>query len=144
MDSVVSVVKLNSLRHRLNHLAMIQFARHGFTCSRHIIPGCLGSIQQLHAEAIFERQDEGIKVPSQGLFLYTPGMPCMILANISSSAGLVNGCRGIATGVIMEPNSKTCPLCLTLLIKYLIACNRATVSCPTEQKTQARPRQHRF
>jgi hypothetical protein len=26
MDSVVSVVKLNSLRHRLNHLAMIQFA----------------------------------------------------------------------------------------------------------------------
>ena len=119
MDSVVSVVKLNSLRHRLNHLAMIQFARRR-NQRIYLFPAHhtrLPSMQQFHVETIFEQQDEGVNVPSQGLLLYTPGMPCMILANISSSAGLVNGCRGIATGVIMEPNSKTCPLSLTLLVK---------------------------
>jgi hypothetical protein len=30
----------------------------------------------------------------------------MILANVNSSVGLVNGCRGIATGVILEPDAE--------------------------------------
>jgi hypothetical protein len=64
----------------------------------------LPSVRALHVEAIFEQQDEGVNIPSQGLSLYTPGMPCMILANVNSSVGLVNGCRGIATGVILEPD----------------------------------------
>ena len=113
IDSVVSVVKLNTHRHRLNHLAMTQFARRRkqriyLFPARHTR---LPSVQHLHAEDIFEQQDEGVSIPSQGLFLYTPEMPIMTLANINSSLRLVNGTRGTATGVIMEPNSKTC-LCV--------------------------------
>ena len=122
LDSVVSVAKMNSLRQRLNHLGKIQFARHR-TQKIFMFPGNhtrLPSVRDLHAEAILEQQDEGVHIPSQGLFLYTPGMPCMILANVNSSVGLVNGCRGIATGVILEPDGKVYSLCLTLLIyKYL-------------------------
>ena len=47
-----------------------------------------------------------VKIPSQGLFLYTAGMPCMGLANVNSKLGLVNGSQGIATGVIIEPDGK--------------------------------------
>jgi hypothetical protein len=68
MDSVVSVVKLNSLRHRLNHLAMIQFARRR-NQRIYLFPAHhtrLPSMQQLHVETIFEQQDEGVNVPVAG------------------------------------------------------------------------------
>jgi len=105
LDTMVSVVKLNSLRPRLNHLAMIQFARRRnqriylFPAQHSRLPS-----QNLSADDIFKQQDEGVNIPSQGLFVYTPEMPCMILANINSPLGLVNGCRGIATGVLLEFN----------------------------------------
>jgi len=105
LDSMISVVKSNSLRHRLNHIAMIQFARRR-NQRIYLFPGQHSRVpsRNLSADDIFKQQDEGVNIPSQGLFLYTPEMPCMILANINSPLGLVNGCRGIATGVLLEFN----------------------------------------
>jgi hypothetical protein len=64
---------------------------------------CLQHHTYLTTEGIFSRQDEGVNVPAPALLLYTPGMPCMVLSNINSALGLVNGTRGTASWVIPEP-----------------------------------------
>ena len=104
----ITMVRTNAFRHQINHLAIIQFAR-----SRnqlvYIFPADhsrLPSLGDLRLEDIFSKQDEGVGTPSQGLFLYTTGMPCMVLANINSKLSLVNGSRGIATGVVIDPSCK--------------------------------------
>ena len=105
---MVSISKSNALRQKLGHLAMIQYARYHhqyiylFPADHKRLP----PLQSLSLEDIFSQQDEGVKIPSQGLFLYTAGMPCMGLANVNSKLGLVNGSQGIATGVIIEPDGK--------------------------------------
>jgi hypothetical protein len=38
-----------------------------------------------------------------GLFLYTLGMPAMILSNICTLLGQVNGATGAATGTVVDP-----------------------------------------
>jgi hypothetical protein len=111
-DTAVSIVKLNSLRHCLNHISMITFARHH---NKHIYifpaqHGRLPPPQQLRLDDVFQQQDKGVNIPSQGLFLYTPGMPCMILANMCSTLGLVNGARGSAVEVILDPNGRPIPV----------------------------------
>ena len=105
---MVSITKSNALRQRLTLLAMIQYARHHHQYI-YLFPaqhGRLPPVQNLSLEDIFSQQDEGVKIPSQGLFIYTAGMPCMVLANVNSKLGLVNGSQGIATGVIIEPDGK--------------------------------------
>jgi hypothetical protein len=91
LSKMVSISKSNALRQRLTHLAAIQHARH-----RHqyvyLYPGehkRLPPVRNLSLEDIFSQQDEGVKIPSQGLFVYTAGMPCMGLANVNSKLGLV-------------------------------------------------------
>lgn len=108
-DTMVSITRLNALRHSLNHLCMLTFARRHnqriylFPAQHSRLP----SPRHLSLEDVFRQQDEGVAIPSPGLFMYTPGMPCMILANMNSALGLVNGSRGIASGIILEPNSKS-------------------------------------
>jgi hypothetical protein len=105
---MVSVVRLNSFRHTLNRLYMCMnsFAREQkqqiylFPAEHTRLP----SSKDLSLNDILRQQDEG-NIPSPGLFQYTAGMPCMVLANVCSSRGLVNGSRGIAVGVILEPDS---------------------------------------
>jgi len=76
---MISISKSNTLRQRLGHLAMIQYARYHhqyiylFPADHKRLP----PLQNLSLEDIFSQQDEGVKIPSQGLFLYTAGMPCM-------------------------------------------------------------------
>jgi hypothetical protein len=52
---------------------------------------------------LLQQTDEGAKVPFQGLFFYTLGMPAVILANICTRLGHVNGTRGIVSGVAVDP-----------------------------------------
>jgi hypothetical protein len=110
---MVSITKSNDLRHRLCHLAVIQFARYHhqlvflFPSQHKRLP----PLRNLSLEDIFSQQDDGVKIPFQGLFIYTAGMPCMVLANENSKLGLVNGCRGIATGVVIEPDGKSDESC---------------------------------
>jgi hypothetical protein len=108
LHSLTCIVRTNYLRHCLNHVSLIQFAR-----SRgqriYIFPADhsrLPPAQNLALEDIFSQQDEGVSIPSQGLFLYTAEMPCMVLANISSVLGLVNGSRGTAARIIVDAESK--------------------------------------
>jgi hypothetical protein len=108
LHSLTCIVTTNLLRHRLNHISLIQFAQ-----SRrqhiYIFPGehsRLPPARNLALEENFSQQDEGVTIPSQGLFLYTAEMPCMVLANVSSVSGLVNGSRGTACGIIVDPEGK--------------------------------------
>jgi hypothetical protein len=107
-DVTVFIVRLNVLRHSINHLCMVTFAkRHNQKI--YLFPGehsRLPSFYQICLEDIFRQQDEGVAVPAPGLLMYTRGMPCMILANINSALGLVNGSRGTATGLELDPNGK--------------------------------------
>jgi hypothetical protein len=64
------------------------------------------SAQDLRLEDIFSQQDKGVSIPSQGVFLYTAGMPAMVLANVNSSFSLVNGAHGVATGIVLESDGK--------------------------------------
>jgi hypothetical protein len=102
------IVRTNALRHRLNHFSLIQFSR-----SRgqriYIFPADhsrLPPAQNLALEDIFSQQDEGVSIPSQGLLLYTAEMPCMVLANMNSVLGLVNGSRGTAARIIVDADGK--------------------------------------
>ena len=52
---------------------------------------------------LLQQPDEGAKVPFPGLFFYTPGIPATILANISTPIGQVNGARGTASGISVDP-----------------------------------------
>ena len=54
-------------------------------------------------EDMLQQTDQGTKFPSPGLFLYTRDMPAIILSNISTALGHVNGARGIATGILVDP-----------------------------------------
>lgn len=80
---MVSIAKSNALRQHLNHIAIIQFARlhnqlvYQFPAQHERLP----PIRNLSLEDIFSQQDEGVKIPSQELFIYTAGIPCMVLAN---------------------------------------------------------------
>jgi hypothetical protein len=42
---------------------------------------------------------------SPGLFFYTSQMPATVLTNSCTPLGLVNGARGIATGVVVDPTA---------------------------------------
>ena len=124
---MVSVALLNSFRHPLNHLGSIPFARQRKQPIL-LFPGehtRLPSSQNLRFDDILGQQDEGVNISFPGLFLYTRGMPCMILANVNSPWGLVNGARGTAAGVILEPNSTiTLSRRLLLLILTSFSCSR--------------------
>jgi hypothetical protein len=47
--------------------------------------------------------DQGTSIPFPGLFLYTAGMPAILLTNICTALGQVNGARGIASGIVVDP-----------------------------------------
>ena len=105
-NSMISIVRLNSVRHTLNHLAMVSFARRNNQYI-YVFPARLPSSEQLRFDNILEPQHEGVNIPFPDIFLYTPGMPATVLANVCSSCGLVNGSLGTVTSVILEPRGKS-------------------------------------
>ncbi|KAL3494400.1 hypothetical protein BJX62DRAFT_223194 [Aspergillus germanicus] len=58
---------------------------------------------RLHADDLLGLPEQGTTVPSPGLFLYTLGMPIMLLTNVNTPHGLVNGATGAAVGVVVDP-----------------------------------------
>jgi hypothetical protein len=56
------------------------------------------------ADALLTEDGDGLKGP--GLLMYTLGMPVMLLHNVYTEGGLVNGLRGTAVGVVHDPNAK--------------------------------------
>lgn len=107
-----AIVKLNSLRHVINRLQIERFARarhqkififpalHTRTKSSGPIP------LQLRADDLLGLPEQGAKIPFPGLILYTLSMPTMVLTNVCTSVGLVNGATGQAVGVVVDPEGK--------------------------------------
>jgi len=59
---------------------------------------------------LLQLPDQGAKVPFPGLFLYTLDMPTVILTNICTALGQVNGARGTAVGIVVDPTGRS-PYC---------------------------------
>ena len=53
------------------------------------------------AAVLLRLPDKGADIPFPSLFFYTP--PTTVLTNSCTPLGLVNGARGIATGVVVDP-----------------------------------------
>ncbi|KAH9203426.1 hypothetical protein DL95DRAFT_399342, partial [Leptodontidium sp. 2 PMI_412] len=60
-------------------------------------------LSRLRAEDLLQQSDQGTRIPFPGLFLYTPQMPAILLTNICTALGQVNGARGIASGIVVDP-----------------------------------------
>ncbi|OKO97720.1 ATP-dependent DNA helicase PIF1 [Penicillium subrubescens] len=109
LEDATTVVKLNSLRHQVNRVRLEEFAR--TRCqSIYIFPALHTRTKstspmnlRLRADDLLQQPDQGTKIPFPGLFLYTPNMPAVILTNICTPLGLVNGASGTAIGIVVDP-----------------------------------------
>jgi hypothetical protein len=57
----------------------------------------------LYTEDLLQQSDQGTKIPFPGLLLYTLYILAILLTNICTALGQVNGTRGIASGIIVDP-----------------------------------------
>jgi hypothetical protein len=107
LENATTVVKLNVLRHHVNRLQMEHFAR--TRCQRiYVFPALHSRIRttgpsRLRAEDLLQQPDQGTRIPFPCLFLYTPEMPAILLTNICTALAQVNGARGIASGIVVDP-----------------------------------------
>ena len=107
LENATTVIKLNVLRHHVNRLQMEHFARTR-SQSIYIFPALHGRVRttspsRLRTEDLLQQTNQGTRIPFPGLFLYTPEMPTILLTNICTALGQVNGARGIASGIIVNP-----------------------------------------
>jgi hypothetical protein len=113
--ATTAVVKLNALRHIINRSQIERFTR-----SRHqriiIFPTLYTRIRSatptnltLHADDLLGLPEQGAKIPFPGLILYTLSMPTILLINIYTPTGLVNGATGEAIGVTINPEGTSTP-----------------------------------
>lgn len=112
-QDATAVVKLNSLRHVLNRFQIERFARARqqkififpalHTRTRSAAPTDL----QLRADDLLGLPEQETRVPFPGLILYTSCMPVMVLTNVCTPVGLVNGATGQAVGVAVDPEGES-------------------------------------
>jgi hypothetical protein len=112
LQTATAIVKLNSLRHVINRLQIERFARAKHQKififpALHTRTSSSGpAAPHLHADDLLGLPEQGAKVPFPGLILYTFSMPTMVLTNICTSAGLVNGATGQTVGVAVDPEGE--------------------------------------
>ena len=75
----------------------------------------------MSTEDLLQQSDEGTRISFQGLFLYTPDMPAILLTNICTVLGQVNDARRIATAIIVDPTGTNLSLDDTTLSNPLRA-----------------------
>ena len=113
LKDATTVVKLNALRHYINRVQMEQFARsrsqriYLFPAQYSRITSASSSPPRL--EDLLKQMDQGATIPFQGLFFYTLGMPAIILANICTLLGQVNGTRGTPSGIVVDSTCMSFP-----------------------------------
>ena len=107
LENTTTIVKLNALRYHINRIKLDHFAR-SQSQRIFIFPAqhsrvTSASSSNLRVEDLLQQTDDGTKVPFQGLLSsYTPGMPTIILANICTLLGQVNGMRGTPSGIVVD------------------------------------------
>src|SRR5438045_1503678 len=108
LDSVC-VSRSNKHRHHINRLQMRRFAE-AKAQNIYVFPATHSRTKRtngsLKIDELLGIQD-GNKNKGPGLFLYTRGMPVAILYNSCTPLGLVNGAKGIAAGIVLDPKSKS-------------------------------------
>jgi hypothetical protein len=107
LENATIIVKLNTLRHHINRLQMEHFAR-ARSQRIYVFPAQHSRIKstnpsRLRVDDLLKQMDQGTRIPFPGFFLYTPEMPAILLSNICTALGQVNGARGITAGVIVDP-----------------------------------------
>ena len=112
LEDTTAITKLNALRHIINRIQIEHFARTRnqrifiFPALHTRTNSSSATNLSLRADDLLGLPDHGTKVPFPGLLLYTLSMPTMILTNICTAAGLVNGATGRTTGIIVDPTGK--------------------------------------
>ena len=109
LGATTTVVKLNSLRHQVNRIRIEHFAQ--THCQKiYVFPAyhtrtrSTGPVNlRLRVDDLLQQPDQGTRIPFPGMFLYTPNMPSVILTNICTRLGLVNGATGTAVGIVVDP-----------------------------------------
>ena len=109
LKNATTIVKVNALRHHINRVKLEHFAR-SRSQRIYIFPAqhsrvTSASSSNLRIEDLLQQMDDGAKVPFQGLFFYTQEAPAIILANICTLLGQVNGTQGTASGIVVDPAS---------------------------------------
>jgi hypothetical protein len=123
LEDATAVVKLNSIRDLVNRIRMEHFARTRrqkiiIFPALHTRTKSTGPMNlRLRADDLLGLSEQGTKVPFPGLFLYTRDMPAVVLTNICTPLGLVNGAAGTAAGVVVDPTGKFASACLLSLAK---------------------------
>ena len=111
MEYATTVVKLNALRHHINRVQLEKFARN--QCQKiYIFPALHNRVKStrhcsLSAEHLLQQTDEGVRIPFPGLFLYTHHMPAILLTNVCTALGHMNGARDTVMGIVVDPNGKS-------------------------------------
>ena len=103
------VSRANQCHHHINRLQIRRFAEaraqdiYVFPTAHSRTKRVQGSLK---IDNLLGTQDGEGTAKGPGLFLYTRGMLVTILYNICTALGLVNGAKGIAAGIVLDPNSK--------------------------------------
>jgi hypothetical protein len=105
LENATSVVKLNVLRHHVHRLQMEHFGR---TRSEKASSRRCTTVSGLRVRPVFMQRTSCNKLTKAlaslgfpGLFLYTPELPAILLTNICTALGQVNGACGIASGILL-------------------------------------------
>ncbi|KAF4210355.1 hypothetical protein CNMCM5878_004518 [Aspergillus fumigatiaffinis] len=112
LGATTTVVKLNALRHQINRIRMEHFARthrqkiYAFP-AYHSRTKSTGPVNlRLRVDDLLQQPDHGTRIPFPGMFLHTLDMPSVILTNICTRLGLVNGATGTAVGIVADPTAE--------------------------------------
>ena len=106
LENATTIVKLNALRHFINHVKLEHFAR-SRSQRIYIFPAQHSRVtsvssSNLRIEDLLQQTDDSTKVPFQGFFFYTQKALAIILANICMLLGQVNGMQGRASGIVID------------------------------------------
>jgi hypothetical protein len=106
----IAITRQNSRRQNINRKQLFRFAKERGQ-DIYIFPASHTRAETVSSgmiplDKLLESQDGENDAKGPGLFLYTKDMPVMVLQNICTKWGLVNGAKGVATGVVVEPQGK--------------------------------------
>jgi PIF1-like helicase/Helitron helicase-like domain at N-terminus len=109
-EMTTCIVRKNKLRHTINRIQIERFARSQgqkifvFPARHTRRKKRKGQkVRDLTIDELLELQD-GSEAKGPGLLFYTKNMPTVVLMNISTPLGIVNGAQGTSVGVVPDPN----------------------------------------
>ena len=99
------IVRRNALHIQINRLAMADFAS-SYKQKLYLFPAYHTRVKDLALDILYDIPECGSTISGPGIFYYTYGMPVVLNRNVSTALGLVNGTRGYAKGVVLDPKGK--------------------------------------